>query len=101
MTMLESVLNDMKSIRRFAERSQGNVCAAVGVLERLAMDMELNSCKDDEDLQQEWLEIVILVWQTLAATDEFYLAGIRNAAHSACHKGVDLLEEAEKNDTEA
>ena len=101
MTMLESVLNDMKSIRRFTERSQGNVCAAVGVLERLAMDMELNSCKDDEDLQQEWLEIVILVWQTLAATDEFHLAGIRNAAHSASHKGVDLLEEAEKNDTEA
>lgn len=101
MTMLESVLNDMKSIRRFTERSQGNVCAAVGVLERLAMDMELNSCKDDEDLQQEWLEIVILVWQTLAATDEFYLAGIRNAARSASYKGVDLLKEAETNDTEA
>ena len=101
MTMLESVLNDMESIRRFAERSQGNVCAAVGVLERLAMDMELNSCKDDEDLQQEWLEIVITVWQTLAATDEFYLAGIRNAARSASYKGVDLLKEAEKNDTKA
>ena len=101
MTMLESVLNDMKSIRRFTERSQGNVCAAVGVLERLAMDMELNSCKDDEDLQQEWLEIVITVWQTLAATDEFYLAGIRNAARSASYKGVDLLKEAETNDTEA
>ena len=101
MTMLESVLNDMKSIRALTERSQGNVCAAVGVLERLAMDMELNSCKDDEDLQQEWLEIVITVWQTLAATDEFYLAGIRNAAHSASYKGVDLLKEAETNDTEA
>ena len=101
MTMLESVLNDLESIRRFTERSQGNVCAAVGVLERLAMDMELNSCKDDEDLQQEWLEIVITVWQTLAATDEFYLAGIRNAARSASYKGVDLLKEAETNDTEA
>lgn len=101
MTMLESVLNDMKSIRRFTERSQGNVCAAVGVLERLVMDMELHSCKDDEDLQQEWLETVILVWQALAATNEFYLASIKNTAHSACYTGVDLLEEAEKNDTEA
>lgn len=101
MTMLESVLNDMKSIRALTERSQGNVCAAAGVLERLVMDMELHSCKDDEDLQQEWLEIVILVWQTLAAADEFYLAGIRNAARSASYKGVDLLKEAETNDTEA
>lgn len=101
MTMLESVLNDLESIRRFTERSQGNVCAAAGVLERLVMDMELHSCKDDEDLQREWLEIVILVWQTLAATDEFYLAGIRNAARSASYKGVDLLKEAETNGTEA
>lgn len=101
MTMLESVVNDVRSIFSLTERSQGNVSAAVGVLERLVMDMELNSCKDDEDLQQEWLEIVILVWQTLTAIDEFYLARIRNTAHSACYKGVDLLEEAEKNDTEA
>ena len=101
MTKLESVVNDARSIHTLTERSQRNVCTAVGVLERLVMDMELHSCKDDEDLQREWLEIVILVWQTLAATDEFYLAGIRNTAHSACHKGVDLLEEAEKNDTEA
>ena len=101
MTMLESVVNDVRSIFSLTERSQGNVCTAVGVLERLVMDMELHSCKDDEDLQQEWLETVILVWQTLAATDDFYLVGIRNAAHSACYKGVDLLEEAEKNDTEA
>ena len=101
MTMLESVLNDLQSIRRFGERSQRNVCTAVSVLERLVIDMELNSCKDDEDLQQEWLEIVILVWQTLTATNEFHLASIKNTAHSACYKGVDLLEEAEKNDTEA
>ena len=101
MTMLESVLNDLQSIRRFGERSQRNVCTAVSVLERLVIDMELHSCKDDANLQQEWLETVILVWQTLAATDEFHLAGIRNAAHSASHKGVELLEEAEKNDTEA
>ena len=101
MTMLESVVNDARSILTLTKRSQRNVCTAVDVLERLVMDMELHSCKDDEDLQQEWLEIVILVWQTLAATDEFYLAGIRNAAHSACHKGVDLLKEAETNDTEA
>ena len=101
MTMLESVVDAARSILTLTERSQRNVCTAVGVLERPVIDMELHSCKDDEDLQQEWLETVILVWQTLAATDEFYLAGIRNAAHSPCHKGVDLLEEAEKNDTEA
>lgn len=101
MTMLESVLNDLQSIRRFGERSQRNVCTAVSVLERLVMDMELHSCKDDEDLQQEWLETVILLWQALAATNEFYLASIKNTAHSACYTGVDLLEEAEKNDTEA
>lgn len=101
MTMLESVVNDARSILTLTERSQRNVCTAVGVLERLVMDMELHSCKDDEDLQQEWLEIVILVWQTLAAADEFYLAGIRNAARSASYKGVDLLKEAETNDTEA
>ena len=101
MTKLESVVNDARSILKLTERSQRNVCAAAGVLERLVMDMELHSCKDDEDLQQEWLEMVILVWQTLAATDEFYLAGIRSAARSASYKGVDLLKEAETNDTEA
>lgn len=101
MTMLESVLNDLQSIRRFGERSQRNVCTAVSVLERLVIDMELHSCKDDEDLQQEWLETVILLWQALAATNEFHLASIKNTAHSASHKGVELLEEAEKNDTEA
>ena len=101
MTMLESVLNDTRHILTLTERSQRNVCTAVSVLERLVIDMELHSCKDDEDLQQEWLETVILVWQTLAATDEFHLAGIRNAAHSASHKGVELLEEAKSDDTEA
>lgn len=101
MTTNESLLNDLESIRRFTRRSQTNIGAAYSVLERLVMDMELHSCKDDEDLQQEWLEIVILVWQTLAATDEFYLAGIRNAARSASYKGVDLLKEAETNGTEA
>ena len=101
MTMLESVVNDVRSIFSLTERSQGNVCAAVGVLERLVMDMELNSCKDDEDLQQEWLEIVILVWQSLAATDEFYLAGVSSRLRDAEYKAVDLWKEAEKNDTEA
>ena len=101
MTMLESVLNDLQSIRRFGERSQRNVCTAVSVLERLVMDMELHSCKDDEDLQQEWLETVILVWQSLAATDEFYLAGVSSRLRDAEYKAVDLLEEAEKNDAEA
>ena len=101
MTMLESVVNDVRAIFALTKRSQRNICTAVGVLERLVMDMELHSCKDNEDLQQEWLETVILVWQALAATNEFYLASIRNTAHSACHTGVDLLEEAEKNDTKA
>ena len=101
MTMLESVVNDARSILTLTKRSQRNVCTAVGVLERLVMDMELHSCKDDEDLQQEWLETVILVWQSLAATDEFYLAGVSSRLRDAEYKAVDLLEEAEKNDAEA
>ena len=101
MTMLESVVNDARSILTLTERSQRNVCTAVGVLERLVMDMELHSCKDDEDLQQEWLEIVILVWQTLAATDEFYLAGVSSRLRDAEYKAVDLWKEAVTNGTEA
>ena len=99
--MLESLLNDARSILTLTERSQRNVCTAVGVLERLVMDMELHSCKDDEDLQQEWLETVILVWQSLAATDEFYLAGVSSRLRDAEYKAVVLWKETVTNDTEA
>lgn len=101
MTMNESLLNDIRATINWAVQSQTNIGAAYSVLETLVKDIEKSLLDEDNDQLREWLNTLILVWQSLAATDEFYLAGIRNAAHSASHKGVDLLEEAEKNDTEA
>ena len=101
MTMNESLLNDIRATINWAVQSQTNISAAYSVLETLVKDIEKSLLDEDNDQLQEWLNTLILVWQSLAATDEFYLASIRNTAHSACHTGVDLLEEAEKNDTEA
>ena len=101
MTMNESLLNDIRATINWAVQSQTNIGAAYSVLETLVKDIEKSLLDEDNDQLREWLNTLILVWQFLAATDEFYLAGIRNTAHSACYKGVDLLEEAEKNDTEA
>ena len=101
MTMNESLLNDIRATINWAVQSQTNIGAAYSVLETLVKDIEKSLLDEDNDQLREWLNTLILVWQTLAATDDFYLVGIRNAAHSACYKGVDLLEEAEKNDTEA
>ena len=101
MTMLESVVNDIRVTINWAVQSQTNIGAAYSVLEALVKDIEKSLLDEDNDQLREWLNTLILVWQSLAATDEFHLAGIRNAAHSASHKGVELLEEAEKNGTEA
>ena len=101
MTMLESVVNDIRVTIIWAVQSQTNIGAAYSVLEALVKDIEKSLLDEDNDQLREWLNTLILVWQSLAATDEFHLAGIRNAAHSASHKGVELLEEAEKNGTEA
>ena len=101
MTMNESLLNDIRATINWAVQSQTNIGAAYSVLETLVKDIEKSLLDEDNDQLQEWLNTLILVWQTLTAIDEFYLARIRNTAHSACYKGVDLLEEAEKNDTEA
>lgn len=101
MTMNESLLNDIRATFNWAVQSQTNIGAAYSVLETLVKDIEKSLLDEDNDQLREWLNTLILVWQSLAATDEFYLAGVRNAAHSASHKGVELLEEAEKNDTEA
>ena len=101
MTMNESLLNDIRATINWAVQSQTNIGAAYSVLETLVKDIEKSLLDEDNDQLQEWFNTLILVWQALAATNEFYLASIRNTAHSACHTGVDLLEEAEKNDTEA
>lgn len=60
------------------------------------------SLLDEDNVQlQEWLNTLILVWQSLAATDEFYLAGVSSRLRDAEYKAVDLWKEAVTNGTEA
>ena len=101
MTMNESLLNDIRATINWAAQSQTNIGAAYSVLETLVKDIEKSLLDEDNDQLQEWLNTLILVWQSLAATDEFYLAGVSSRLRDAEYKAVDLWKEAEKNDTEA
>lgn len=101
MTMNESLLNDIRATINWAVQSQTNIGAAYSVLETLVKDIEKSLLDEDNDQLREWLDTLILVWQSLAATDEFYLAGVSSRLRDAEYKAVDLLEEAEKNDAEA
>ena len=101
MTMNESLLNDIRATINWAVQSQTNIGAAYSVLETLVKDIEKSLLDEDNDQLQEWLETVILLWQALAATNEFYLAGVSSRLRDAEYKAVDLLEEAVTNDTEA
>ena len=64
-------------------------------------DIEKSLLDEDNDQLQEWLNTLILVWQSLAATDEFYLAGVSSRLRDAEYKAVDLWKEAVTNGTEA
>jgi len=101
MTMNESLLNDIRATINWAVQSQTNISAAYSVLETLVKDIEISLLDEDNDQLQEWLNTLILVWQTLAATDEFYLAGVSSRLRDAEYKAVDLWKEAVTNDTEA
>ena len=101
MTMNESLLNDIRATINWAVQSQTNISAAYSVLEMLVKDIEKSLLDEDNDQLQEWLNTLILVWQSLAATDEFYLAGVSSRLRDAEYKAVDLWKEAETNDTEA
>ena len=101
MTMNESLLNDIRATINWAVQSQTNISAAYSVLETLVKDIEKSLLDEDNDQLQEWLNTLILVWQSLAATDEFYLAGVSPRLRDAEYKAVVLWKEAEKNGTEA
>ena len=101
MTMNESLLNDIRATINWAVQSQTNISAAYRVLETLVKDIEKSLLDEDNDQLQEWLNTLILVWQSLAATDEFYLAGVSSRLRDAEYKAVDLWKEAVTNDTEA
>lgn len=101
MTMNESLLNDIRVTINWAVQSQTNIGAAYSVLETLVKDIEISLLDEDNDQLQKWLNTLILVWQSLAATDEFYLAGVSPRLRDAEYKAVVLWKEAEKNGTEA
>ena len=101
MTMNESLLNDIRATINWAVQSQTNISAAYSVLETLVKDIEKSLLDEDNDQLREWLNTLILVWQSLAATDEFYLAGVSSHLRDAEYKAVDLWKEAVTNDTEA
>ena len=101
MTMNESLLNDIRATINWTVQSQTNISAAYSVLETLVKDIEKSLLDEDNDQLQEWLNTLILVWQSLAATDEFYLAGVSSRLRDAEYKAVDLWKEAVTNDTEA
>ena len=101
MTMNESLLNDIRVTINWAMQSQTNIGAAYSVLETLVKDIEKSLLDEDNDQLREWLNTLILLWQALAATDEFYLAGVSPRLRDAEYKAVDLWKEAVTNDTEA
>lgn len=101
MTMNESLLNDIRATISWAVQSQTNISAAYSVLETLVKDIEKSLLDEDNDQLQEWLNTLILVWQSLAATDEFYLAGVSSRLRDAEYKAVVLWKETVTNDTEA
>ena len=98
MTMNESLLNDIRATINWAVQSQTNIGAAYSVLETLVRDIEKSLLDEDNDQLREWLNTLILVWQSLAATDEFYLAGVSSRLRDAEYKAVDLWKEATSDD---